>query len=92
MLYFQAFYFLAAPFLTIAAVKTKNPKIAAPVVPLSFSYVFQMDMAYGIPGRAPLMVRARQNAENIIDNQYDDYLLMPKGLPTLDEIIKSTQK
>merc|ERR1712244_91966 len=87
--YFQAFYLLAAPFLTIAALKTKNPKIAAPVVPMSFGYAFQRDMAYGLPGRAPLMVRARQNAESIIDQEYSDFLEMPKGLPTIEEIFKS---
>ena len=83
---------LAAPFLTVAALKTKNPKIAAPVVPMSFGYAFQRDMAYGLPGRAPLMVRARQNAENIIDNEYQTFLELPKGLPSISDIIKSTQK
>merc|ERR1712071_168613 len=89
---FQAFYFIAAPFLTLAALKTKNPKIAAPVVPMSFGYALQRDMAYGLPGRAPFMVRARQNAENIMDNEYETFLEMPKGLPTLTEIFESTKK
>lgn len=45
--YYQWFYFLAATGLLIGAVVQKQPKIAAPLVPLSFVYAFQYDMCYG---------------------------------------------
>ena len=59
---------------------------------MSFGYAFQRDLAYGLPGRAPFMVRARQNAESIIDNEYETFLEMPKGMPTLAEIFESSSK
>ncbi len=45
--YYEWFFYLAAFGLTIGAIKEKNPKIAAPIVPLAFAYAFQYDMCYG---------------------------------------------
>ena len=45
--YFSKFAYLAAFVLTLGAILTKNPKIAAPLAPIGFAYAFQYDMCYG---------------------------------------------
>ena len=45
--YFQNFYYVAGTLFIIGAIATKNPKLAFPLVPLSFMYAFQYDMLYG---------------------------------------------
>merc|ERR1712000_83412 len=93
--YYQLFYWLVAPACIIGAVK-KGPHLFGPVVPLSFAYAFQSDMAYGLPfiGKEPLMNRARGHAEKILSDT-DPYLKysvidLPNGLPTLDDICKKS--
>ncbi|KAF5900798.1 plasminogen receptor (KT), partial [Clarias magur] len=45
--YFGSFFGLAAVGLTAGAIKRGKPALFAPMLPLSFILVYQMDMAYG---------------------------------------------
>lgn len=89
--YYNFFYCCLAPLLLIGGVKTKNPKLVVPLLPLSVAYAFQYDMAYGAPWHdQPSMVRGRIAAEKILngEDQYIDMKLlgMPNGMPTFAEI------
>ena len=64
------------------AIKTKNPKLVAPIWPIGVAYSFQYDAAYGT-----LMDRARLEAEEILLEK-PDWLLMPGGMPTVEELSK----
>jgi len=45
--YFSNFSYVVAVGLTLGAIARKDPRIAAPLVPIGFSYAFQYDMCYG---------------------------------------------
>jgi uncharacterized membrane protein len=45
--YFSNFAYVAAVGLTLGAIIRKDPRIAAPLVPIGFAYAFQYDMCYG---------------------------------------------
>jgi len=45
--YFAVFYSLVIPGLFIGALKTQNPRLLIPFMPLTFSFLFQYDMFYG---------------------------------------------
>ncbi|XP_067839729.1 plasminogen receptor (KT) [Heptranchias perlo] len=81
--YFGTFCGLATIGLTAGAMKRKTPGILAPIVPLSFVFAYQYDMAYGT-----LMTRMKDEAENIIDTERA-LLEMPKGVPTFESIEKA---
>ncbi|XP_029940313.1 plasminogen receptor (KT) [Salarias fasciatus] len=81
--YFGTFYALAAVGLTVGAIKKKRPALFAPIIPLSFIMVYQMDSGYGT-----LIHRMRGEAENILKKE-SDRLDMPLGIPTFDSIEKA---
>ncbi|XP_048451006.1 plasminogen receptor (KT) [Rhincodon typus] len=78
--YFGTFLGLSTIGLTIGALKKKRPGILVPIVPLSFIFAYQCDLAYGT-----LMIRMKDEAENIIDTE-QTLLEMPKGVPTFESI------
>ncbi|XP_051876062.1 plasminogen receptor (KT) [Pristis pectinata] len=81
--YFGTFFGLATVGLTIGAMKKKSPRFLVPIVPLSFIFAYQYDLAYGT-----LMMRMKDEAENIIDTE-QTLLEMPKGVPTFEIIEKA---
>ncbi|KAL7854200.1 hypothetical protein AOLI_G00210440 [Acnodon oligacanthus] len=81
--YFGSFFSLAAFSLTAGAIKRKKPALFAPVIPLSFIMVYQLDMAYGT-----LVHRMRDEAETIMVSE-GDRLSMPHGMPTFESIEKA---
>ncbi|XP_008288355.1 plasminogen receptor (KT) [Stegastes partitus] len=81
--YYGTFFTVAAVGLTAGAIKRKKPALLAPIVPLSFVVVYQMDSAYGT-----LIYRMRGEAENILASERDR-LDMPEGIPTFDSIEKA---
>lgn len=81
--YFGTFYTLAAVGLTAGAMKKKRPGLLAPVVPLTFIMVYQVDSAYGT-----LIHRMRGGAEDILKKERD-LLDMPLGTPTFESIEKA---
>ena len=78
--YFGCFYCIMVTGGLIGAIKTKNPRLLIPAVPLSFVLTFQLDSAYG-----DLMLRARAEAENILIDERNR-LQVPNGMPTFDSI------
>ncbi|XP_043090222.1 plasminogen receptor (KT) [Puntigrus tetrazona] len=81
--YFGSFFGLAALGLTVGAVKNKKPALLAPVIPLSFILVYQLDTAYG-----SLLHRMREEAESIMASE-SERLALPQGMPTFESIEKS---
>ncbi|XP_062904998.1 plasminogen receptor (KT) [Mobula hypostoma] len=81
--YFGTFFGLTTAGLTIGAMKKKSPKLLVPIIPLSFIFAYQYDLAYGT-----LMLRMKDEAENIIDTE-QAVLGMPKGVPTFETIEKA---
>ena len=45
--YYAVFYSIVMTFLPIGAFKTHNPKMLIPLVPMTFTFLFQYDMFYG---------------------------------------------
>ncbi|XP_053505600.1 plasminogen receptor (KT) [Ictalurus furcatus] len=80
--YFGSFFGLAAVGLTAGAIKRRKPGLFAPLVPLSFILVYQMDMAYG-----SYVHRVREEAESIMVTEADR-LNLPHGPPTFESIEK----
>ena len=94
LFYYQIFYFAALFGCTLGAIKMKKPQICAPLVPLSCAYAFQYDMAWGLPdvfAKTPLMIAARNHAENIMNNEAEKYLALPNGMPSIDDIINKAK-
>ncbi|XP_019937227.1 plasminogen receptor (KT) [Paralichthys olivaceus] len=81
--YFGTFFTVATVGLTVGAVKRKRPGLLAPIVPLSFIMVYQMDSAYGT-----LIYRMRGEAESIMASEHDR-LDLPHGTPTFESIEKA---
>uniref|UniRef100_A0A3Q0R9B0 Plasminogen receptor, C-terminal lysine transmembrane protein n=1 Tax=Amphilophus citrinellus TaxID=61819 RepID=A0A3Q0R9B0_AMPCI len=81
--YFGSFFAVATVGLTAGAIKRKNPGMLAPIIPLSFIFVYQMDSAYGT-----LIYRMRGEAENIMDNEHDR-LDLPHQTPTFESVEKA---
>jgi hypothetical protein len=69
-MFFQVLYGFAVIGLPLRAIKTKNPGILAPLVPLSIVFAYQWDMFYGNK-----MARVKLDAENMIREQPE--LFMP---------------
>lgn len=82
--YFQWFYYIAAAGLLMGAVIQKQPKIAAPLVPLSFAYAFQYDMCYGT-----MMERAMETADMLIVEHPLKFSLPPhSGIVDTEEYLR----
>ncbi|CBY15802.1 unnamed protein product, partial [Oikopleura dioica] len=80
--YYQLFASGVAFGCIAGAIKTKKPQLVAPIWPIGIAYSFQYDAAYG-----NLMDRARLEAEEIL-LQKPDWLLMPGGIPSVEELSK----
>lgn len=75
-----SFYGVAGGAMLAGFARTKNPRILAPLLPLTFVVGYQADMAYGTK-----MNRIKAEAENIV--MYEkDLIEIPGGLPTLSTI------
>lgn len=81
--YFGTFFAVATVGLTAGAIKRRKPFLLAPIVPLSFIFVYQMDSAYGT-----LIYRMRGEAESIMASEHDR-LDLPHGTPSFDSIEKA---
>ena len=64
---------LAYTFLPIIAYKTKNPRAAIPLVPISFVIAFQYDMLYG-----NMNIRVQREAARLIKEEPERFFL-PEG-------------
>ena len=71
--YYSAFVGLLYSVLPIAAVKNRNPALLFPLVPVSFAWAFQYDMAYG-----DMMIRAQKDASRMIKEEPERFF-MPQG-------------
>ncbi|XP_003965614.1 plasminogen receptor (KT) isoform X1 [Takifugu rubripes] len=80
--YFGTFFAVAAFGLTAGAMKRKRPILVAPLLPLGFILIYQVDAAYGT-----LMHRVRGEAESIMASERTR-LEVPHGIPTFDSIEK----
>ncbi|CAF93165.1 unnamed protein product, partial [Tetraodon nigroviridis] len=80
--YFGAFFAVTTLGLTTGAIKKKKPFLVAPLLPLGFILVYQVDAAYGT-----LVYRMRGEAESIMASERQR-LEMPLGMPTFDSIEK----
>lgn len=60
--------------MTMGALKSKNPKILIPLLPLSFIYAFQHDMCYG-----DMMERAMSTADTLIVEHPLKFAMPPHG-------------
>ena len=71
--YFKIFMGLVATATTLGAIKTRDPKLLAPLFPLSVLCSFQHDMFNG-----NMQLRARQTAADLIKNEPERFFL-PQG-------------
>ena len=78
-IYFSVLYGLACFALPIGAVKSKNPKLVIPLVPLTLNFLFQYDMIYG-----SMMLRARREAARIIREE-PERLFLPDGTGIVEQ-------
>ncbi|XP_078071465.1 plasminogen receptor (KT) [Mustelus asterias] len=81
--YFGTFFGFATIGLTLGAMKRKKPGLLVPIIPFSFIFAYQYDLAYGT-----LMIRMKDEAENIMDTE-PTRIDMPKGVPTFESIEKA---
>lgn len=65
---------LAWFFLPIGAIKTQNPRLMIPLVPLGTGWCFQYDMLYGT-----MMRRAQVEAERLIRHEPERFFLPPNS-------------
>lgn len=78
--WFGAFYATSALAIGRGISVTKNPRLAAPLLPLTFILGYQYDLAYG--GKVE---RIQRMAEAMLEEESQLFLL-PKGMPDFDEI------
>lgn len=79
--YYVAFYATVVPLSILGAIKKKDGRLFAPVVPLTFLLAFQYDMSYGT-----MIERARDEADNlIVTNPYKFYLPEHSGIVSTQE-------
>ena len=71
--YYSLFVGSLALILPLAAIKQKDPKFIAGLVPMSLMWAFQYDMFYG-----NLNIRAQREADRLIQNEPERFFL-PKG-------------
>ncbi|ELU04655.1 hypothetical protein CAPTEDRAFT_111738 [Capitella teleta] len=84
--WFGSFYALTLVGGVAGFMKQKSPKFLAPLVPLTFIFGYQYDMAYGSK-----MDRIRNDARYILDEQVS-MLDLPKSLPSLAVLDERRQK
>eukprot|EP00914_Ancora_sagittata_P019207 GHVO01038320.1.p1 GENE.GHVO01038320.1~~GHVO01038320.1.p1 ORF type:complete len:140 (-),score=24.83 GHVO01038320.1:66-485(-) len=84
--WFGSFYTLAVAGSVAGFMKQKSPKIIAPLVPLTFIFAYQYDLAYGSK-----MDRMRNEAKVILEEQ-TSMLDLPKPLPSLGLLDERRQK
>ena len=68
--YFNGFMGTLMVLLPIGAYKTHNPKMIAPLVPLTLVWCYQYDMLYG-----NMMIRAQRNAAKTIKEEPERFFL-----------------
>ncbi|XP_033738080.1 LOW QUALITY PROTEIN: plasminogen receptor (KT)-like [Pecten maximus] len=78
--FFAVFYGFACIGGIAGFMKMKKPGAIAPLLPLTFVFMYQGDMAYG-----DKMVRIREEADRIMDKEAH-LLDLPHGLPTFSSI------
>ncbi|XP_077981498.1 plasminogen receptor (KT)-like [Glandiceps talaboti] len=78
-----SFYAVCGVGLTLGALKGKNPKLFAPMIPLSFILGYQYDLCYGTK-----IQRMKDEAESVLKNELS-LLDLPDGMPTIDSIDKA---
>ncbi|XP_069128256.1 plasminogen receptor (KT)-like [Argopecten irradians] len=78
--FFACFYGFALIGGVAGFMKKRNPTAIAPLLPLTFVFMYQGDMAYG-----DKMVRIREEADRIMDKEAH-LLDLPHGLPTFASI------
>merc|ERR1712071_487083 len=83
--WFGSFYLLTAAGMLTGYKKSRRPGILVPLVPLSFIFAYQIDLAYGNK-----LHRIRGEAENII-NYESELLELPCNLPSLSTIDQARQ-
>ncbi|GFQ86554.1 plasminogen receptor [Trichonephila clavata] len=80
------FYVLAAGTTLFAFQRTKKPAVLTALLPLTFVFLYQGDLAYGNK-----LQRINSEAENIL--QFEEHLLhLPLGLPNFDSIEEGRQE
>ncbi|GIY67484.1 plasminogen receptor [Caerostris darwini] len=80
------FYVLAAGSTIFAFQRTKKPAVLSALLPLTFVFLYQGDLAYGNK-----LQRINSEAENIL--QFEEHLLhLPLGLPNFDSIEEGRQE
>ncbi|XP_060081024.1 plasminogen receptor (KT)-like [Ylistrum balloti] len=78
--FFAVFYGFACVGGIAGFMKKRNPGVIAPLLPLTFVFMYQGDMAYG-----DKLVRIREEADRIMDKE-PHLLELPHGLPTFSSI------
>lgn len=72
---------MTSALLLIGAIVKKDPKLAGPLVPLSFAYAFQYDMCYG-----DMMERAIATSDSLLVNNKEKFVLPDNsGIVTREE-------
>ncbi|KAI9562578.1 hypothetical protein GHT06_010032 [Daphnia sinensis] len=83
--WFGTFYAVAAVGMLTGFRHTRKPGVLVPLLPLTFIFGYQVDMAYGNK-----LLRIKHEAENII--KFESELLdLPMNLPTLSTIDMARQ-
>jgi len=73
-----------AVFCILGFIKTRDPKVIAPLIPLSFAYAFQYDMCYG-----DMMERAIATSDELLVNNRLKFILPEhSGIVSREEYMK----
>lgn len=78
--FYTTFDSIVSVALIAGALRTKRYGLLTPLIPLSFVFAYQYDLAYGSK-----LERIREMADRIIDEEHQ-LLEMPHGLPTFSSI------
>lgn len=78
--FFATFFSIACLGSLMGFTKSRKPAVLVPLLPLTFIFLYQGDMAYG-----DKMVRIREEADRIMDTEAH-LLNLPHGLPTFNSI------
>ncbi|WAR23364.1 PLRKT-like protein [Mya arenaria] len=84
--WFGSFYAICALAGVAGFAKTKKPGPLIPLVPLSFIFGYQYDLAYGTK-----MERCREEATRVLLEE-GSLIQLPRGLPTIQSIDAARQK
>ncbi|XP_070563553.1 plasminogen receptor (KT)-like [Ptychodera flava] len=80
-----SFYGVCLLGMTAGALKGKNPRLLAPLVPLTFILGYQYDLSYGTK-----IARMKDEAESILKDELS-LLDLPDGIPTVEAIDKARE-